>query len=166
MRSMQAKVTKGEQVRLWEGSTKNLTAYETYYEAFDEYFTEGERAVSLNPNGVDACAHFRCILTFSRMPDKAPFWLDKAFRLNPMPPVYYYSYLGMTNNVLEQYEEALDAYIKGFKLNPNYLYKRIGLAETYSLLGYDEQAQIASEEVLKLHPLFIIIITVSNIAYS
>ena len=241
MRSMQAKVTTGEQVRLWEGSTKNLTAYETYYEAVDEYFrkgnisgaqqlcekamsldpeyiepivrlgwcymidywyglsstpeksrekavelvdkalalndlidlphtllgkilysyrryeearNEGERAISLNPNGADACAHFACILTFSGMPDKAPFWLDKAFRLNPMPPVYYYSYLGMTNNVLEQYEEALDAYSKGFKLNPNYLYNRIGLAETYSLLGDDEQAQIASEEVLKLHPAF------------
>jgi adenylate cyclase len=241
MRSMQAKVTTGEQVRLWEGSTKNLTAYETYYEAVDEYFrkgnisgaqqlcekamsldpeyiepivrlgwcymidywyglsstpeksrekavelvdkalalndlidlphtllgkilysyrryeeakNEGARAISLNPNGADACAHFACILTFSGMPDKAPFWLDKAFRLNPMPPVYYYSYLGMTNNVLEQYEEALDAYSKGFKLNPNYLYNRIGLAETYSLLGDDEQAQIASEEVLKLHPAF------------
>ena len=43
---------------------------------------------------------------------------------------------------------------KGFKVNPNYLYNRIGLAETYSLLGDDEQAQIASEEVLKLHPAF------------
>jgi len=241
MRSMQAKVTTGEQVRLWEGSTKNLAAYETYYEAVDEYFrkgnisgaqqlceqsmsldpeyiepivrlgwsymidywyglsstpeksrekavelvdkalalndlidlphtllgkilysyrryeeakNEGERAISLNPNGADACAHFACILTFSGMPDKAPFWLDKAFRLNPMPPVYYYSYLGMTNNVLEQYEKALDAYTKGFKLNPNYLYNRVGLAETYSLLGDDEQAQTASEEVLKLHPAF------------
>ncbi len=241
MRSIQAKVTTGEQVRLWEGSTKNLTAYETYYEAVDEYFrkgnisgaqqlceqamsldpeyiepivqlgwcyirdywyglsstpeksrekavelvdkalalndlidlphtllgkilysyrryeearNEGERAISLNPNGADACAHFACILTFSGMPDKAPFWLDKAFRLNPMPPVYYYSYLGMTNNLLEQYEEALDAYTKGFKLNPNNLYNRIGLVETYSLLGDDEQAQIASEEVLKLHPAF------------
>jgi adenylate cyclase len=241
MRSMQAKVTTGEQVRLWEGSTKNLTAYETYYEAVDEYFRkgnisrsqqlceeairldpnyiepivrlgwcymidywyglsstpeksrekaveladkalalndlidlphtlsgkilysyrryeearkEGERAISLNPNGADACAHFACILTFSGMPDKAPFWLDKAFRLNPMPPVYYYSYLGMTYNVLEQYQEALDAYTKGFKLNPNYLYNRIGLAETYSLLGDDQQAKIASKEVLKLHPAF------------
>ncbi len=241
MRSMQAKVTTGEQVRLWEGSTRNLAAYETYYEAVDEYFrkgnisraqqlceeairldpdyiepivrlgwcymidywygisatpeksrekalelvdnalslndlidlphtllgkilysyrryeeaiNEGERAISLNPNGADACAHFACILTFSGMPDKAPFWLDKAFRLNPMPPVYYYSYLGMTNNVLEQYAEALDAYTKGFKLNPNYLYNRIGLAETYSLLGNDEQAKAASEEVLKLHPSF------------
>ena len=241
MRSMQAKVTTGEQVRLWEGSTKNLAAYETYYEAVDEYFRkgnipraqqlceeairldpdyiepivrlgwcymidywygisstpeksrekavelvdqalalndlidlphtlsgkilysyrryeeaikEGERAISLNPNGADACAHFACILTFSGMPDSAPFWLDKAFRLNPMPPVYYYSYLGMTNNVLEQYEQALDAYNKGSKLNPNYLYNRIGLAETYSLLGKDEQAKIASKEVLKLHPAF------------
>lgn len=241
MRSMQAMVTTGEQVRLWEGSTKNLTAYETYYEAVDEYFrkgnisraqqlckdaigldpgyiepivrlgwcymidywyglsstpeksrekalelvhkaialndlidlphtlfgkilyshrryeeafTEGERAISLNPNGADACAHFACILTFSGMPDKAPFWLDKAFRLNPMPPVYYYSYLGMTNNVLGQYEEALDAYTKGFKINPNYLYNRIGLAETNSLLGYDDEAHLAAAEVLKLHPRF------------
>ena len=60
----------------------------------------------------------------------------------------------MTNNVLGQYEEALDAYIKGFKLNPNYLYNRIGLAETYSLLGDDQRAKIASKEVLKLHPAF------------
>jgi adenylate cyclase len=241
MRSMQAKVTAGEQIRLWEGSTKNLAAYETYYEAVNEYFrkgnisrsqqlceeairldpnyiepivrlgwcymidywyglsskpeksrekavelvdkamalndlidlphtlygkilysyrryeeakSEGERAIALNPNGADACAHYACILTFSGMPDKSPFWLGKAFRLNPMPPVFYYSYLGMTNNVLGQYEEALDAYIKGFKLNPNYLYNRIGIAETYSLLGDNQRAKIASAEVLKLHPGF------------
>jgi adenylate cyclase len=241
MRAMQAKVTTGEQVRLWEGSTKNLTAYETYYQAYDEYFRkgnisgaqqlceqamildpeyiepivrlgwcymidfwyglseapdksrekaleltnkalalndlidlphillgkilysfrkynealeEGERAIALSPNGADACANFACILTFSGMPEKAPFWLDKAFRLNPMPPVYYYSYLGMTNNVLERYEEALDAYTKGFKVNPNYLYNRIGLAETNSLLGYDDEARLAAQEVLKIHPRF------------
>ena len=108
----------------------------------------------MTPNGADACVNFACILTFSGMPEKAPFWLDKAFRLNPMPPVYYYSYLGMTNNLLERYEEAFDAYTKGFKINPNYLYNRIGLAETYSLLGYDDEAHLAAEEVLKLHPRF------------
>ena len=84
-----------------------------------------------------------------------PTWMGRVIVwVNPMPPVYYYSYLGMANNVLKQYEEALDAYTKGFKLNPNYLYNRIGLAETYSLLGDDQQAKIASEEVLKLHPAF------------
>ena len=241
MRAVQVQVTMGEQVRLWEGSTKNLAAYETYYQAYDEYFRKGnisgaqqlcekameldpnyiepivrlgwcymidfwyglsktpeksrekaleltnqalalndlidlphillgkilysyrkynealeagERAITLSPNGADACANFACILTFSGMPEKAPFWLDKAFRLNPMPPVYYYSYLGMTNNVLGRYEEALEAYNKGFKINPNYLYNRIGLAETNSLLGYDDEAQLAAEEVLKLHPQF------------
>ena len=241
MRAVQTKVTTGEQVRLWEGSTKNLAAYETYYQAYDEYFRkgnisgaqqlceqamsldpeyiepivrlgwcymidfwyglsetpdksrekameltnkalalndlidlphillgkilysfrkysealeEGERAITLSPNGADACANLACILTFSGMPEKAPFWLDKAFRLNPMPPVYYYSYLGMTNNVLGSYAEALDAYNKGFQINPNYLYNRIGLAETHSLMGNDDEARLAAEEVLKLHPRF------------
>ena len=62
MRSIQAKVTTGEQVRLWEGSTKNLTAYETYYEAVDEYTRKGnisgaqqlcEQAMSLDPEYIE-----------------------------------------------------------------------------------------------------------------
>jgi adenylate cyclase len=241
MRALQAKLTRGEQVRLWEGSTQNLNAFEIYHQALDEYYrrgniprakqlceeaisldpnyieaivrlgwiymldfwfglskspdlsrekavelvnnalglnnlidlphsllgkilysyrryeeaiAEGERAIFLSPNGADACAHYACILTFSEMPEKALFWLDKAFRLNPMPPVFYYAYVGMSDNVLGRYEEAIEAYKKGLNVNPNFLYIRIGLTECNSLLGRYEEAHRAAAEVLKLHPGF------------
>jgi adenylate cyclase len=241
MTALQVKLTRGEQVRLWEGGTKNLSAFEAYYKAHDEYYSrgnrpravqlcqeamsadkqyvepiiflgwlymvdywfgwsetpeksrekavelmqtalslndlidpphmlsakiaysyrsyeealsEGERAVFLNPSGADACANFACVLTFSGMPEKGFYWLDKAFRLNPLPPTYYYAYAGMANNVMGRYEEAIEAYKKGLTINPDYLYIHVGLTESYSLLGRDEEALRSAAEVKRVHPGF------------
>lgn len=241
MTALQVKLTRGEQVRLWEGGTNNLGAFEAYYQAHDEYYSrgnrpravqlcqeamsadkqyvepiiflgwlymiefwfglsetpeksrekavelvqkalslndlidpphilsakiaysyrryeealsEGERAVFLNPSGADASANFACVLTFSGMPEKAFYWLDKAFRLNPLPPTYYYAYAGMTNNVMGRYEEAIEFYKKGLTVNPDYLYIHVGLTESYSLLGRDEEALRSAAEVKRVHPKF------------
>jgi len=239
VRALQIKLTFGDQVRLWQGGTQNLEAFETYYQGRNEYMqrgnlpqaiqlcekaveidenyiepivllgwfcmidywydlskapeksrekamklvdkaltlndlndlphsllgkilysyrnykeaiSEGERGVFLNPSGADACAHLACILAFSGMPDKAFFWLDKAFRLNPMPQVFYYAYAGMANNVVGQYEEAIKVYKKGLTINPDYLYGHIGLTESYSLVGYEDEARQSAAEVKRIHP--------------
>jgi len=241
MSALQVKLTRGEQVRLWEGGTTNLGAFEAYYQAHDEYYSrgnrpravqlcqeaitadkkyvdpiiflgwlymvdywfgwsetpeksrekavelvqtalslndlidpphilsakiaysyrryeealsEGERAVFLNPSGADASANFACVLTFSGMPEKGFYWLDKAFRLNPLPPTYYYAYAGMANNVMGRYEEAIEFYKKGLIVNPDYLYIHVGLTESYSLLGRDEEALRSAAQVKRVHPGF------------
>ena len=239
IRALQVKLTRGDQVRLWEGGTQNLNAFETYHQAMDEYLRqgnlpqavhlckeaikldeqyiepivflgwasliefwfkmsdtpdkslekamvfaqnaldindfhdmphslygkilytyrryeygieEGERGVFLNPSGADACAHLGCILTFSGKPDKAFYWLEKAFSLNPMPPVFYYGYLGMANNVMEKYEEAIEAYKKALSISPKHFYSHVGLTESYSLLGREEEACQSAEDVKRMHP--------------
>jgi tetratricopeptide (TPR) repeat protein len=88
------------------------------------------------------------------MPEKGFYWLDKAFRLNPLPPTYYYAYAGMANNVMGRYEEAIEAYKKGLTINPDYLYIHVGLTESYSLLGRDEEALRSAAEVKRVHPGF------------
>lgn len=116
--------------------------------------SEARRAIALNPNGADACAQLACILSYAERPEEALYWLDKAFRLNPMPPVFYYTYSGMAYNINGQYQEAIRLYKKGLTLNPNSLYGHLGLTESYSLLGREEEARASAAEVLRIHPGF------------
>ena len=43
-------------------------------------------------------------------------------------------------------------YEKALKLNPDFMSSYIGLTATYSLLGMDEKAHTAAEQLLRLNP--------------
>jgi adenylate cyclase len=127
----------------------NVTRHE-----YDKAIEEGTRAISLNPNGADSYAHFGCIRNYSGMPEKGISLLEKAFRLNPLPPLFYYTYVGIAFNILEKYESAIKYYNAGFTLSKNYFFGYLGVAESYSLLDRMSDAQAAADEVLKIQPNF------------
>ncbi len=127
----------------------NLTRHE-----YDQAIAEGNRAISLNPNGADSYAHFGCVRNFSGRPEKGISLLEKAFRLNPLPPLYYYTYAGIAFNMLEKYESAIKFYNAGFTLSQNYFFGYVGVTESNSLLGKMRKARAAAEEVLKIQPNF------------
>ena len=127
----------------------NLTRHE-----YDKAVAEGNRAISLNPNGADSYAHFGCVRNFSGRPEKGISLLEKAFRLNPLPPLYYYTYAGIAFNMLEKYESAIKFYNAGFTLSQNYFFGYVGVTESNSLLGKMREARAAAEEVLKIQPNF------------
>ncbi len=127
----------------------NLTRHE-----YDQAIAEGNRAIGLNPNGADSYAHFGCVRNFCGMPEKGLSLLEKAFRLNPLPPLYYYTYAGIAFNMLAKYEAAIKFYNAGFKLSQNYFFGFVGVTESNSLLGKRQEARAAAEEVLKIQPHF------------
>ena len=59
---------------------------------FDKAIAEGERGVELNPNGAEALAFLGS--NVAGRPEEAITVLNKAMRLNPMPPAFYYGSLG------------------------------------------------------------------------
>jgi adenylate cyclase len=121
---------------------------------FEKGIAEGKRAVALNPNEADCHAHLGIILSFSGKPEEALYWFRKAFRLNPLPPYFYFGYLGMAYNILGLYEKAITAHKKCLKLVPDNPWAYVGLAESYSLSGDIEKARSAAAEVYRVFPPF------------
>ena len=93
-------------------------------------------------------------LSFSDRPVEGLRFIKKAIRLNPFPPGYYLENLGFAYAVAEQYEEAIEAYKKSIKREPNNFFSYVGLTATYSLMGHEKEAHEAALELLKIDPEF------------
>ena len=52
-------------------------------------------------------------------------FINKAFRLNPFPPSYYFLFLGHSKRGLKKYDEAVEAYRKAAQLEPNNLFSHL-----------------------------------------
>jgi tetratricopeptide (TPR) repeat protein len=79
---------------------------------------------------------------------------EKAMRLNPFPPSYYYLNCGHAHRLLGRFEEARAMYKKAIHLTPNNLFAHSGLAATYALMGKEEEARAEAAEVLQINPKF------------
>ena len=121
---------------------------------YEKAISEAKRAIALNPNSSEAYSVLGFILTLSDRPIEGIGFCKKAIRLNPVPPSYYFVNLGHAYLAAEQYEEAIEAYKKSIKREPNSVSAHIGLAATYSLMGSEKDAHEAAMEVVKIDPEF------------
>ncbi|MGO9566846.1 MAG: adenylate/guanylate cyclase domain-containing protein [Desulfomonilaceae bacterium] len=121
---------------------------------YDEAIAEGERAVELNPNGADALAFLGNILNRAGRPEEAIPALHRAMRLNPMPPAWYYSMLGASYMLTEQYDKAITEFEKGLQLQPDSALHLQWLAATYSMAGREKEACKTVSELIRLNPKF------------
>ena len=115
---------------------------------------EAKRAITLNPNSADAYSHLGTILALSDRPVEGIGFCKKAIRLNPFPPSHYFGNLGLAYFGAGQYEEAIEAYNKSIKKQPNNIFAHIFLAGTYNLMGREKDAHEAALEVQKIDPEF------------
>lgn len=120
----------------------------------DKAIEYGEQSVALNPNNSDSYALLALVLYFSGMPEEAISLLDKAFRLNPVAPFYYYHFLGHTHLSMEKYAEAIQAYKKALNLNPDFIFPHVCLAACYMATGNEDEACKAAAEVMRINPKF------------
>jgi tetratricopeptide (TPR) repeat protein len=79
---------------------------------------------------------------------------NKAIRLNPTPPTWYFwaqsgCYVGMG-----RYEEAIEALKKVLRRHPDHLSANLALASTYSDMGREKEARAAAAAVLRIDPNF------------
>ena len=119
---------------------------------YDEAVKEGERAIELNPNGADVRAVLAFTLTYVEEAKKAIRLMKRAFRLNPIPPVYYYAWMGMAYETDGQYENAIEQCKKAIVINP-YLYASyIPLIYSYIQVNQIDKAQSYANEFLKVAP--------------
>jgi len=121
---------------------------------WDKAIKEGEIAVSLSPNSADTVAMLAVIYkTVGRVED-ALSMLEKAMRLNPMPPNWYLHEFGTCYRLLGRYEEAISVLKRNLNRSPDYLDSRLNLIAAYAMSGDEEAACIEAAEVLKQSPDF------------
>ena len=125
-----------------------------YMREYDKAIAEGEKAVELNPNGAEALAFLGYFLNVAGRPAEAITVLDKAMRLNPMPPAFYYAWLGISYRLTNQYDKAIAILEKGLRVQPDNTICLIQLAAAYSLAGRQEDARKTAAEFLRLNPKF------------
>jgi tetratricopeptide (TPR) repeat protein len=120
----------------------------------EKAIAEGERAVALDPNGADVYAWYATSLTFAERPGEAIPLFQKAIRLNPFGPAWYFFNLGSALNLTGRSEEAVLAHKKALQRSPDNLLAHVLLAATYSMMGREKEARAEAEEVLRINPNF------------
>jgi len=121
---------------------------------YDKAFAEGERAVALDPNGADVHAYYASSLLFACRPEEAIPLFQKAIRLNPLGPTWYFQQFGHALRITGRFEEAVSAYKKALQRAPDNIIAHTALTATYSLMGREKEARAEAEEVIRINPKF------------
>jgi adenylate cyclase len=121
---------------------------------FDKAVQSAERAVALNPNSAEANASLGRLLVFTGKPKEGAEMLNKAIRLNPIPPAWYAYMLGSAYLGANDYNQSMAAYQKALQAKPNDSLIQAGLVAAYGLAGRQQEARALASELLKLHPDF------------
>ncbi len=121
---------------------------------YDKMVAEGQRAVELNPNGAQSLGHLGWFLNLAGRPAEAITVLDKAMRLNPIPPPVYYAWIGNSYTLMGEHDKAVAILEKGLRMQPDNTVCLVNLAAAYGLAGRREDARKTAVKFLSLNPKF------------
>jgi adenylate cyclase len=133
---------------------------------YDKSITEGERAVALNPSGAGALARYAVSLDFACRSEEAIPLFQKAIRLNPIGPRFYYHNFGNALQMTGRFAEAVSAYKKVIQRDPNDMWAHLMLAATYSKMDREKEARAEAAEVLRINPKFSLDFWAERVAYK
>jgi adenylate cyclase len=119
---------------------------------YDKSIELEQQAIALIPNGADAHVFLAITLNWAGRPEEALPLLEKAIRLNPLPPAFYYLHVGACYRLLGRFEDAIAMFKKSIHLAPNNVLAYQGLACTYGQMGREEEAKAAAAELLRINP--------------
>jgi len=121
---------------------------------YDRAIAEGERAVSISPNGTHFNAILAQILNYTGRPEEGIEYVQKAMRLSPIYPAWFLHRLGMAYRLTGRYDEAIEALKRYRERNPEHVHSYTELAIAYGQSGRMEDANALVEELLKKKPKF------------
>ena len=121
---------------------------------YEKGIAEAERAVTLEPNSVDAYTQLGYNLLVAGRPAEAIPVLQKAMRLSPIPPYVCLHTLAMCYRYTGQYEEAIALCRRILQKEPNQLLTQLGLAAALMQAGKEDEARAEAAKVLRIDPNF------------
>lgn len=118
---------------------------------WDESAKEYEISLRLNPNDADAWANLGDLKTYEGRGAEAIACLEKALRLNPRPPSWYFWLLGEAQSAAGKHEEA----VKTLRNDATYRTEsRVNLASILAVLGRLEEAREEAKLYIATNPHF------------
>jgi TolB-like protein/class 3 adenylate cyclase len=127
-----------------------IYAYECRSEESDREFA---KAIELDPNCADAWAEMSDISVLAGRLDEGLAEIQKAFRLSPVPPPWYYLVLGQAEYARKNYEKALGPLRHGSTYRTH---SRRILAAALAQLGRLDEARREAKLFLVTNPHFTI----------
>jgi tetratricopeptide (TPR) repeat protein len=123
---------------------------------FDEAIEKCQRAIEIAPNGAIVHLHYGLILSY--MEDEKRKMgiqlLKKAFRLDPIPAVYFYTQLAVAYRNDGQYKKAIELCKKVIEKERNMFHAYPSLVQSLVMIGRDEEAKAYAQTMLEIHPNF------------
>lgn len=135
-----------------------LAIYELFSSRHDDAIQRLKRAKDIDPNLSFACGYLGTAYAFSGDWDNAQPNLDEAIRLSPRDPlsVIWRICLGWAALLCGRHEEAVAFSLQAIHENPNFADNYSVLTAAYGLIGDEEKAKTAKDELLKRMPGLII----------
>jgi TolB-like protein/cytochrome c-type biogenesis protein CcmH/NrfG len=125
-----------------------ILAYERRWKESDHQF---EMALEIDPNHADTWAALSDISVLSgRIPESLE-QIQRAFRLNPYPPSWYFTHLGQAQYAARDYEAAIETLRREETYRTN---SRRFLAASLAQLGRLDEARREVQMFLVTHPHF------------
>ncbi len=121
---------------------------------YDKAIEMGKHSVILCPNCADLIAYYGIVQNYACRFDEAISLLEKAIRLNPMPPFNIIAYLGVSYYHAGRYDDAIETLKKALKLNSRNLLINMGMTVAYVLSGRESEAKERAKILLNLYPKF------------
>jgi adenylate cyclase len=121
---------------------------------YDKAIAEAEKLIEHRPNDASVYTALARILYPLGRGEEAVTLVKKALRLDPIPPWYYYYYLGNAYLVIKRYEEAIAAYKEVLNRDTNNYIARVPLTASYMFLDREDEARAEAAEILRLKPKF------------
>jgi adenylate cyclase len=133
---------------------------------WDKAVEKCELSVSLSPNSADNIVYLAIVFRSVGRVEEALALLNKAVRLNPMPPNYYYHEFGSCYRLMGRHDEAIVMLKTVLDRNPDFLNSRLNLIATYVMSGKEEAAHEEAMELLKQCPDFSVERFLMNFPYK
>ncbi len=124
------------------------------YKDYEEGIAEAERAVTLQPNSVDAYTQLGANLRWAGRCQEAISILQKAMRLSPIPPYVCMAALAQCYRTTGQYEEAIALYKRILQEEPNQLPAQVQFVVALMQAGKEDEACAEAAKVLRIDPKF------------
>ncbi|WP_446012197.1 tetratricopeptide repeat protein, partial [Candidatus Electrothrix sp.] len=119
---------------------------------YEKAIEMGKRTVDLCPNCAYLVAYYGMMQSFACHFEKSISLLEKAIRLNPLPPPLFFTRLGISYYHAGHYKDAIKILKKALKSEPRSLEANVGLTAAYDFSGRESEAKERAKILLRLYP--------------
>jgi adenylate cyclase len=121
---------------------------------FNRAMRELEAGAAASPSAAWPVAMLARALPDHGRPAEGLEMIQRAFRLNPSAPGWYFAAKGWSHFALRQHDEAVAAFGEAVARSPDDLESRIGLTIAHQAAGREDEARAQAREVLRIDPEF------------